>query len=151
MSTKEIVDQLILSEEEAIAIYEDTIPHTELDLNTMLCGFLKDEREHLKELVDCRDEMGGSRYDGEDKPKHTIYEGMVPRRKVTDKKDWNQYRATNIQWDVDDPKDLEYLPDKMLVAIPPEVEAEGPEAIEEYMSDYITDDSGFCHNGFDIE
>ena len=59
MSTKEIVDQLILSEEEAIDIYEDTIPHTELDLNTMLCGFLKDEREHLKELVDCRDEMGG--------------------------------------------------------------------------------------------
>jgi len=59
MSTKEIVDQLILSEEEAIDIYEDTIPHTELDLNVMLSGFLKDEREHLKELVDCRDEMGG--------------------------------------------------------------------------------------------
>ena len=63
MSTREIIDQLILSEEEAIDIYEDTIPHTELDLNTMLCGFLKDEREHLKELMDCRDEMGGS--DGE--------------------------------------------------------------------------------------
>lgn len=60
MSTREIIDQLILSEEEAIDIYEDTIPHTELDLNTMLCGFLKDEREHLKELMDCRDEMGGS-------------------------------------------------------------------------------------------
>ena len=63
MSTREILDQLVLSEEEAIDIYEDTIPHTELDLNTMLCGFLKDEREHLKELMDCRDEMGGS--DGE--------------------------------------------------------------------------------------
>lgn len=60
MSTREIIDQLILSEEEAIDIYEDTIPHTKLDLNTMLCGFLKDEREHLKELMDCRDEMGGS-------------------------------------------------------------------------------------------
>ena len=70
MSTKEIVDQLILSEEEAIDIYEDTIPHTELDLNTMLCGFLKDEREHLKELVDCRDEMGG----GEKKSKYQFYE-----------------------------------------------------------------------------
>lgn len=58
MSTAEIVNQLILSEEEAIDIYEDTIPHTELDLNVMLSGFLKDEREHLKELVDCRDEMG---------------------------------------------------------------------------------------------
>lgn len=58
MSTAEIVNQLILSEEEAIDIYEDTIPYTELDLNVMLSGFLKDEREHLKELVDCRDEMG---------------------------------------------------------------------------------------------
>ena len=68
MSTKEIVDQLILSEEEAIDIYEDTIPHTELDLNTMLCGFLKDEREHFKELVDCRDEMGmGEKASIEDK------------------------------------------------------------------------------------
>ena len=67
MSTTEIVNQLILSEEEAIDIYEDTIPYTELDLNTMLCGFLKDEREHLKELVDCRDEMGmGEKAETED-------------------------------------------------------------------------------------
>lgn len=74
MSTKEIVDQLILSEEEAIAVYEDTIPHTELDLNVMLCGFLHDERQHLKELVDCRDEMGNA--EKESGPKHRIYEGV---------------------------------------------------------------------------
>ena len=73
-STKEIVDKLIQSEEEAIEVYEDLIPETDLDLHTMLCGFLKDEREHLKALVDARDEMGGSGYDGEDKSKHTIYE-----------------------------------------------------------------------------
>ena len=78
MSTKEIVDQLILSEEEAIDIYEDTIPHTELDLNVMLCGFLKDEREHLKELVDCRDEMGGG--DKASEPKHRIYENRKMKR-----------------------------------------------------------------------
>ena len=65
-STKDIVDKLIQSEEEAIEVYEDLIPETDLDLHTMLCGFLKDEREHLKALVDARDEMGGSRYDGED-------------------------------------------------------------------------------------
>ena len=73
-STEEIVDKLIQSEEEAIEAYENLIPDTDLDLHTMLCGFLKDEREHLKALTDARDEMGGSRYDGEDKPKHTIYE-----------------------------------------------------------------------------
>ena len=148
-STEDIVDKMIQSEEEAIAAYEDVIPETDLDLRVMLCGFLKDEREHLKALQDCKDEMGGGLE--ESKPKHTIYEGIVSERKLTDKKDWNHYRATNIQWDVDDPKDLEHVPDKMWVGIPPEIEAEGPEAIEEYMSDYITDNGGFCHNGFDIE
>ena len=77
MSTKEIIDKLILSEEEAIAVYEDTIPHTELDLSVMLCGFLHDERQHLKELVDCRYEMGlGEKESG---PKHRIYEREIGR------------------------------------------------------------------------
>ena len=58
-STEEIVDKLIQSEEEAIEAYESLIPETDLDLKVMLCGFLKDEREHLKALMDCRDEMGG--------------------------------------------------------------------------------------------
>ena len=146
-STKEIVDKLIQSEEEAIEAYENLIPETDLDLHTMLCGFLKDEREHLKALTDARDEMGGEMYDGENKPKHAIYEGIERGRP----KDWNHLKATNIQWDVDDPDDLKRVPDEMWVAIPPDVEAEGPEAIEEYMSDYITDNGGFCHNGFDIE
>ena len=57
-STEEIVDKLIQSEEEAIEAYENLIPETDLDLRVMLCGFLKDEREHLKALMDARDEMG---------------------------------------------------------------------------------------------
>ena len=94
MSTTEIVDQLILSEEEAIAVYEDTIPHTELDLNTMLCGFLKDEREHLKELVDCRDEMGGG--DKSEEPKHKIYEDREMRRhKVVP-----NYEVYKVYWNI---------------------------------------------------
>ena len=56
-STSDVVDKLIASEEEAIDVYENLIPETELDLKVMLCGFLKDEREHLKKLVDARDEM----------------------------------------------------------------------------------------------
>ena len=63
-STKDIVDKLIQSEVEAIEAYENLIPDTDLDLRVMLCGFLKDEREHLKALQDCRDEMGD--FDGEE-------------------------------------------------------------------------------------
>lgn len=60
MSTEEIIDMLITSEQEAIDVYEEVIPQTDLDLKVMLCGFLKDEREHLKALQDAKNEMGGS-------------------------------------------------------------------------------------------
>jgi ferritin-like protein len=144
MSTTEIVDQLILSEEEAIAVYEDTIPHTELDLNTMLCGFLKDEREHLKELVDCRDEMGGG--DKASEPKHKIYEDRTPRHKV--EPNYEVYKAVDIDWDVDDEEDLADLPAEVEVEVPRDVIFAGEDAVEEYVSDAITDETGFCHNGF---
>ena len=58
-STVSILEKLILSEEEAIDVYETIIPETKLDLKVMLAGFLKDEREHLKALADIRVELGG--------------------------------------------------------------------------------------------
>ena len=146
-STKDIVDKLIQSEEEAIEAYEDLIPDTDLDLRVMLCGFLKDEREHLKALTDAKDEMGGSRYDGEDKPKHAIYEGgRTLRREV--EPDYEVYKAMDIQWDVDDEGDLDDLPTEMEIEVPRDVIRDGEDAVEEYVSDAITDETGFCHNGF---
>lgn len=52
-------------------------------------------------------------------------------------------RAINIQWDVDNPKDLEELP----------TEIDIPDGIddEDGISDYITDATGFCHKGFEVE
>ena len=104
-STKDIVDKLIQSEEEAIAAYEDLIPETDLDLRVMLCGFLKDEREHLKALQDCKDEMGGGLE--ESKPKHTIYEGEHLKRRMNEvtkmvHKD-KPFKVRNIDWDADFP------------------------------------------------
>lgn len=147
-STSDIVDKLIQSEEEAIEAYENLIPDTDLDLRVMLCGFLKDEREHLKALTDAKDEMGGgSRYDGEDKPKHTIYEGgRMSRHEV--EPNYEVYKAVDIQWDVDDEEDLDELPTEMEVEVPRDVIRDGEEAVEEYVSDAITDETGFCHNGF---
>ena len=52
-------------------------------------------------------------------------------------------KAVNIQWDVDDPEDLELLPKE--IDIP-----DGMTDMEE-ISDYITDQTGFCHNGFIVE
>ena len=52
-------------------------------------------------------------------------------------------KVTNINWDTDDTKDLEYLP----------TEIELPDGMtdEEEISDYISDMTGFCHKGFALE
>ena len=50
--------------------------------------------------------------------------------------------ATNIQWDVDDNKDLEYLPQR--VKIPQGMDD------DDTISDYLTNLTGFCHFGFSI-
>jgi rubrerythrin len=129
-STKDIVDKLIQSEEEAIEAYEDLIPDTDLDLRVMLCGFLKDERDHLKALTDARDEMGGSRYDGEDKPKHTIYENRGLTKKVKLYVDWDDDGAgldPNVEVDV--PVEI--------------VDSEDSTALYDYLEEWF-DDQEYC-------
>lgn len=51
-------------------------------------------------------------------------------------------KAVNIDWDVDNIEDLKFLP----------TEIEIPENItdEEDISDYLSDETGFCHNGFEL-
>ena len=51
-------------------------------------------------------------------------------------------KAINIIWDVDFVEELEDLP----------TEIEIPEGMvdEEEISDYVTDVTGFCHNGFEL-
>lgn len=55
-------------------------------------------------------------------------------------------RAVNIEWDVDDERDLEYLPTEII--IPPELEDEED---DDRISDYLSDVTGFCHKGFSLE
>lgn len=51
-------------------------------------------------------------------------------------------KAINIEWDVDTEEELENLP----------TEIEIPDGMtdEEGISDYITDETGFCHCGFEL-
>lgn len=52
-------------------------------------------------------------------------------------------KAINIMWDVDSKKDLEYLPKE--IEIPKEIEDD-----EDEISDYISDETGYCHKGFEL-
>lgn len=53
-------------------------------------------------------------------------------------------KAINIKWDVDFQLDLEDLPTE--IEIPEEIEDD-----EDAISDYISDFTGFCHQGFSLE
>lgn len=52
-------------------------------------------------------------------------------------------KAVNILWDVDDKEDLNFLP----------TEIEIPEGMvdDDDISDYLSDVTGFCHNGFSLD
>lgn len=58
-------------------------------------------------------------------------------------------KATNIQWDVDRKKDLKFLPKE--IDIPDDIAYnENGDVDEEAISDYLSDETGFCHYGFKI-
>lgn len=52
-------------------------------------------------------------------------------------------KATNIMWDVDSPEEKEFLP----------TEIDIPDGMTDSVdiSDYLSDVTGFCHNGFTLE
>lgn len=56
------------------------------------------------------------------------------------------YKVSHIAWDVDDPDELDDLPDTVIVYVPEELVAADEE--EEYIREYLSNEYGFCHNGF---
>lgn len=55
--------------------------------------------------------------------------------------------AEEIQWDVEDPDELEYLPDKVVV---PKIFLKNEDVCLEDFSEYLTKEYGFCHKGFKV-
>ncbi len=52
-------------------------------------------------------------------------------------------KATNIKWDTDG--DM-----KLFCELPTEIEIPEGMIDEEEISDYLSDETGFCHEGFDL-
>ena len=54
-----------------------------------------------------------------------------------------EYIVENIDWDIDGYEEvLDSLPAQLTVLVP------NDEDPEEYISDYLSDEYGYCHNGF---
>lgn len=51
-------------------------------------------------------------------------------------------KAINILWDVDDEEDE--------ISLPEEIDIPEDMTDEDEISDYISDETGFCHKGFDL-
>lgn len=56
-------------------------------------------------------------------------------------------KAINIKWDVDEIEDLEYLPTE--VEIPSYLITDEDDLLD-YVSDWLSDEYGFCHDGFEL-
>lgn len=57
-------------------------------------------------------------------------------------------KAINIKWDTDGDMDLlNELPTEIEI---PEDMTDEDEIDEEEISDYLSDETGFCHNGFEL-
>lgn len=63
-------------------------------------------------------------------------------------------KAINIQWDIDelDEEDLEEgtTIEDYAIVLPTEIEIPDGMTDEDEISDYLSDQTGFCHSGFDI-
>lgn len=62
-----------------------------------------------------------------------------------------KFKATRIKWDVDkeDIEESSSLPKE--IDVPEEIVEEAMEKMVLEMSDYISDKTGFCHNGFALK
>ena len=59
------------------------------------------------------------------------------------------YICTNIEWDTDGDTDiLDTLPQRIVIEVP--VDLTGDE-IEDHLSDTLSDETGWCHYGFDFQ
>ncbi len=67
--------------------------------------------------------------------------------------------VTGIEWDTEDVEDTSYLPTKPVLTIEKEFfESEDIDDLEDlqviisdYISDKLSDEFGFCHNGFNMD
>lgn len=55
-------------------------------------------------------------------------------------------KAYNIQWDVDNEYERSFLPDE--IQIPNDIAYKDGEIDEDAISDFLTDETGYCHCGF---
>jgi hypothetical protein len=58
--------------------------------------------------------------------------------------------VTSIDWDCDEPGDIEALPTRLTLEIPYLVDGGSPgeQEIDDAISDAITNQTGFCHKGY---
>lgn len=62
-----------------------------------------------------------------------------------------KFRVYDIKWDLDDLEDVNRVPNEMIVEVSAEDvdDLNDEEDVDYYISDYISDEVGFCHAGYE--
>ena len=60
-------------------------------------------------------------------------------------------KAINVEWDVTDDDLTKEEQEDVLAELPTEVEIPDDLEDEDEISDWLSDEYGYCHNGFEIE
>lgn len=62
------------------------------------------------------------------------------------------YVCSKIEWDTDGDRNLlNELPKTMTIAVPNDItDYQDDDAVSDYLSDKLSDETGFCHFGFDF-
>lgn len=63
------------------------------------------------------------------------------------------FNITDIDWDVDNEEDFDNLPTEVAVEVDDTMvdDIDDDDEIIAYVSEYLSDTYGFCHNGFTID
>ena len=56
-----------------------------------------------------------------------------------------KYIVTNVKWDIDYNEDGDFLPTELTIDVP-----ESVTDVEEFISDKLSDITGYCHEGFAV-
>ena len=60
-------------------------------------------------------------------------------------------KFSNIKWDCEESDEFDYLPTAFETEIEEADEYDNEEELADFLSDWLSDEYGYCHKGFDFE
>ena len=122
-----------------------------MDTSTKAMKSMKD-KERERERRNWNQRLRNGEYDDYEDDDFEEYDESINDDDDSGDGDSYSFTVTDIDWDTDgeDVSKL-HLPETLVVDVPMECVDNGSAEVKDYISDYLSDTYGFCHNGFSVE